>query len=340
MPSAEWRIGDSKDGGITTDGLLHSNLMTRFGLAILMGLTLFSCSGGPAPPKLPTAPPGRPGPAVVQVEDDRLSRPQSGLQGADIVYEYLTEGGITRFSAIYMSPQGNQKIEPVRSARLVTLRVVKGYGGVLFYSGASDHVQNVIDTEHVPAINESTEGSRYFSRDRARQAPYNLVTSTDRLQAGVARLANRVTYELPPNGDPPAGGQPATSLSFQQTQVHHVAYSWSQADNAYTYTDEIGKLTDEDTAGAPVKIVNVVLVRVAHHDAGYTEDVLGENGIDFDFQGSGPAEVYTRGQHLSGTWQFDGSTPLKLLTADGKPFPLPKGLTWIHLVDPEMPIAG
>jgi hypothetical protein len=314
--------------------------MTRFSRALLLTLLVSACSSEAPSPKLPTATPGRPAPAIVQVEDDRLSRPQSGIQGADIVYEYLTEGGITRFSAIYLSPQGNQKIEPVRSARLVTLRIVKGYGGVLFYSGASDHVRNLIESEHVPAVNESTEGSRYFSRDGGRQAPYNLFTSTDRLQAGVAKLGNRVTYQLAPNGDPPAGGQPAASLSFQQTQVHHVAYSWSQADNAYTYSDEIGRLTDEGAGGAPVKIVNVVLVRVAHHDAGYTEDVLGENGIDFDFQGTGPAEVYTKGQHFSGTWQFDGSTPLRLITADGKPFPLPKGLTWIHLVDPDMAVAG
>jgi hypothetical protein len=62
--------------------------------------------------------------------------PISGLRHADLVYEYLTEGGITRFTAIYFAPSGKDVIGPARSARLVTLRLQKAYGGVLFYSGA------------------------------------------------------------------------------------------------------------------------------------------------------------------------------------------------------------
>jgi hypothetical protein len=310
---------------------------------LVLGLLVLACGNGSHPSAAkptPTATPGRPAPAIVQVEDDRLSRPQSGLQSADMVFEYLTEGGITRFSVIFFSPQGADKLEPIRSARLVTLRLVHGYGGVLFYSGASNRVQGQINNEGLPAINEFTDGGKFFSRDHSRQAPYNLYTSTDRLRDGVAKFNKRVTYELPPTGPPPAGGQPVASLSFQQTDVHHVALTWSAADAAYTYKDEIGQLIDTDRGGAPVKIANVVLVRVAHHDAGYTEDVLGENGIDFDLSGTGPADVYSAGQHWQATWNFDGASPLQLTGADGKPFPLAKGLTWYSLIDPSTTVGG
>ena len=119
-------------------------------LGLLAGAACSSPSpAGPAPPG------ARPAPAMVQVENASGSRPQSGLQRADIVYEYLTEGGISRFTVIYWSPSGGFRIEPVRSARLVTLRLVKAYGGVLFYSGASNHVQAQIDSEQVPAVGES-----------------------------------------------------------------------------------------------------------------------------------------------------------------------------------------
>src|SRR2546428_10707647 len=84
----------------------------------------------------PTPTPSRPGPAMVQIENSILARPQAGLQQADLVYEYLAEGGITRMTVIYFKPSGSQRIEPVRSARPVTIRLWDPYHGVNFYSGA------------------------------------------------------------------------------------------------------------------------------------------------------------------------------------------------------------
>ena len=134
-------------------------------------LLLASSPCGSLESAAPTPTPGRLAPAVVQVEDAPGSRPHSGLQQADIVYEYLTEGGISRFTAIYWSPAGGFRIEPVRSARLVTLRLLIAYGGVLFYSGASNHVQAQISGSHLPGVSQSSDGGRYFVRDRSRAAP-------------------------------------------------------------------------------------------------------------------------------------------------------------------------
>src|SRR4030066_1764105 len=54
-------------------------------------------------------------PLAIMVENSIVARPQSGLSKADIVYEALAEGGITRVAAVFLS-QGSQ-IGPVRSAR-------------------------------------------------------------------------------------------------------------------------------------------------------------------------------------------------------------------------------
>ncbi len=279
----------------------------------------------------PTPTPGRPAPAVVQVENDPAVRPQSGLQKADLVFEYLTEGGITRFSAIYRDPSGSERIGPGRSARLVTLKVLRSFGGVLFYSGASDRVLGMIWDQKLPSLDDHADGGRYITRDGSRPVPHNLFTSGDQLQQGVQRLGTRVTYELPAAAEP-AGGDPVSRLSFQQTFSHPVSYAYSEADRAYTYSTDTGPMTDQ---GRPLKVTNVVLVQVAHHDAGYTEDVRGEEGVDFDLQGSGPADVYSRGGHRAATWDLSRpDQPLRLLGADGAELALPAGLTWIHLVDP------
>jgi len=305
------------------------------GLALML-LAGCGTTAGPAP----TPTPSRPGPAMVQIENSILARPLAGLQQANIVYEYLAEGGITRMTAIYFKPSGSQRIEPVRSARPVTIRLWHAYHGVIFFSGANIKVLQTIEEQQIPALSESSDGGIYFARDPSRRAPHNLYTDGDRLAQGVSKHAPRVTYVLPLPGEPAATPAPAVAnrIVFDQTSFHRVTYTFSASDSAYAYGTELGPLLDRDT-GQPIKPVNVVLIQVAHHDAGFT-DVLGAPAVDFDLQGTGPADVFTQGHHFAGTWDLlNPELPLKILGADGKVMHLPAGLTWIHLVDPGTPIA-
>ena len=277
---------------------------------------------------------------MVQIENSVLARPQSGLQQADLVYEYLAEGGITRMTVIYFKPSGSQRIEPVRSARPVTIRLWHAYHGVVFFSGANQKVLDMIAQQQIPALTEGSDGGIYFTRDPARRAPHNLYTDGDRLAQALKKYAPRVTYQLPAPGTPTASPAPAVAnkVAFDQTVAHHVAYTYSPADNAYVYTTDTGPLMDQDT-GQPIKPVNVILIQVSHHDAGFT-DVVGAPAVDFDLQGTGPADVFTQGKHFTAKWDLTNpELPLKIESADGKVMQLPAGLTWIHLVDPGTPVS-
>jgi DUF3048 family protein len=277
---------------------------------------------------------------MVQIENSILARPQAGLQQADLVYEYLAEGGITRMTVIYFKPSGNQRIEPVRSARPVTIRLWHAYHGVIFFSGANQKVLDMIAQQQIPALTEGSDGGAYFSRDPSRRAPHNLYTDGQRLRLGLSRHAPQVTYQLPKPGTPAASPAPAVAnrIVFDQTNSHRVTYTYSAPDGAYAYGTETGPLMDTDT-GQPIKPVNVILIQVGHHDAGFT-DVLGAPAVDFDLLGTGPADVFTQGHHYPAKWDLsDPELPLKFLGADGKPMHLPAGLTWIHLIDPGTPIS-
>ena len=268
----------------------------------------------------PTPTPSRLGPAMVQIENSILARPQAGLQQADVVYEYLAEGGITRMTVIYFKPSGSQRIEPFRSARPVTIRLWHAYHGVIFYSGANVHVLQQIQSQNIPAVTEGTDG--------------------DRLAQGLKKYAPRITYQLPSTGTPTASPAPAVAnrVVFSQTNAHRVTYTYSASDGGYAYGTETGPLIDKNT-GQPIKPVNVILIQVGHHDAGFT-DVLGAPAVDFDLQGTGPADVFTQGHRYTATWDLtNAELPLKILGSDGKVMHLPAGLTWIHLVDPGTPIT-
>jgi Protein of unknown function (DUF3048) N-terminal domain/Protein of unknown function (DUF3048) C-terminal domain len=301
---------------------------------------LLAACGSSTAPATPTPTPSRPGPAMVQIENSILARPLAGVQQANIVYEYLAEGGITRMTAIYFTPSGSQRIEPVRSARPVTLRLWHAYHGVLFFSGANIKVLQAIQDQHIPALTEGSDGGAYFARDPSRRAPHNLDTDGSRLAQGVSKYAPRVTYMLPSPGEPAASPAPpvANRIVFDQTNSHRVIYTYSAADNAYAYSTALGALLDQDT-GQAIKPVNVILLQVAHHDAGFT-DVNGVPAVDFDLQGTGPADVFTRGHHYTATWDLSNpELPLKIVGADGKVMHLPAGLTWFHLVDPGTPVT-
>src|SRR5438270_3967220 len=156
--------------------------MTTRLIAVLTTALLTACSQTPTATQ-PSPTPSRPAPAMVQVENDPQSHPQYGLQKADMVYEYLTEGGITRFTLIYFNPQGGDRIEPVRSARLITLRLQKVYQGVVFFSGASSHVQGLLNDQHLPSVDENA--TNVFSRDNSRRAPHNLITPETQLNQAI-----------------------------------------------------------------------------------------------------------------------------------------------------------
>ena len=69
-------------------------------------------------------------PILAMIENDIHARPQSGLGSADIVYEALAEGGITRFMGVfYCEAQSltEVKVAPVRSARIYFVNLAAEY---------------------------------------------------------------------------------------------------------------------------------------------------------------------------------------------------------------------
>jgi len=70
----------------------------------------------------------------VKVENTDAARPQAGIDQADVLYEEVVEGGITRFVAIFNSTVPDV-IGPVRSVRQEDPDIVWPLGGIFAYSG-------------------------------------------------------------------------------------------------------------------------------------------------------------------------------------------------------------
>lgn len=81
-------------------------------------------------------------PLMVMIENHKDSRPQSGLQSADVVYEAVAEGGITRFMGVFYcgivateaDSENKYDVGPVRSARTYFLDVASEYSDYPLYN--------------------------------------------------------------------------------------------------------------------------------------------------------------------------------------------------------------
>jgi hypothetical protein len=96
----------------------------------------------------------------VKIENTPDARPQTGLSSADVVYETIAEGGITRFNCLFQS-QVPQEVGPVRSARLSDLSIVPQYDALFFFSGANPYVVDQIAAAGLPNMSHGAAGSLY-----------------------------------------------------------------------------------------------------------------------------------------------------------------------------------
>jgi hypothetical protein len=277
---------------------------------------------------------------VVKIENSPAARPQSGLDAADVVYEEVVEGGITRFFVLFHS-QLPAAAGPVRSARPVDTQLLKGLGPSGFaFSGARGEVQDLLAT--TPSI-RITEGAAGFFRDDRRNAPHNLYLDAARtLEAVESRGAKALAdigwvfdAAVPEGGlDCPAGEAGCSDAGARVVVRMSAGYlsGWTYDAAAGLYRRDQNGRDFESTGDGRIGAANVVILATRHYIgvSGYPEtDVV-------TGPGDRPAVVLRDGRRYAARWSksTEGSL-LVLTTPDGAPFPLRPGPTWVHLPPPE-----
>lgn len=87
-------------------------------------------------------------PLAVMIENAPDARPQSGLSKADIVFEAVAEGGVTRFMAMYLCAAQRQDttLAPVRSARTYFVNLAAGFQEPLYVHVGGSNIEGDFDT--------------------------------------------------------------------------------------------------------------------------------------------------------------------------------------------------
>ena len=116
---------------------------------------------------------------TVKVENAPESRPQAGLEAADVVYEEQVEGGLTRFLAMFQSTD-SELVGPIRSLRPTDPEVVRPFGGLFAYSGGTKKFIDMLHATPLQDIGFDTMPQLYDKR-RDKEAPHHIYSSTEKL---------------------------------------------------------------------------------------------------------------------------------------------------------------
>ena len=125
------------------------------------------------------------------INNHPAARPQSGLNKADIVYELLAEGDVTRFLAIFQSEQPDN-VGPVRSARSYYIELAKGFDSLYIAHGNSPDAKEMLDSGYIDDLNGLYYDGTLFKRASFRKAPHNSYITYDNILKG----ANQKGYEM------------------------------------------------------------------------------------------------------------------------------------------------
>lgn len=281
-------------------------------------------------------------PIAFQIDNAPEAWPQTGLSQAYVVYETIAEGGVTRYTAIFVRKH-EPKIGNLRSARLVDLDVAPQWNAILAHVGASTPVMNLLWTSKIPWMNLDDPRLRQWSwRTTDRVAPYNLYASLGRIRQLAESKSVPVTTTDPryfPVGPAPTGGKDAMMVTVPYEAPGQVLFQYDRKRASYLRWID-GKPQIDARDGKQITVKNVIVLFAREKVTNIIEDRLGSRSLQFHLDGSGKAIIARGGKAFDATWHHPQLDQLTTFTdATGATIKLAPGTVWIEIVPATMPVT-
>jgi hypothetical protein len=266
---------------------------------------------------------------MAKIDNNPEARPQVGLNDADIVFEELVEGGLSRYLVVWHSVIP-AKIGPIRSIRPMDPDIASPFRGLIAYSGGQQRfVQMMIHTRVKNVIHGQSGTEKYIYRTDRMIAPHNVLVRASKLVDKRSNLAPPVpAFEFARDGAIPtavAKGKPAGRLITSFSVANTPSWKFSAASGEYRRFQAGGK-KDVDQRKKPLTAVNVIVQLVSESsEYGY---VPRAHAV-----GRGVAWISTGGKTVKAKWikkKRNAMTIYRLKS--GETVTLAPGRTWIELV--------
>jgi len=312
-PSSSEGPSSSGDGGAAPDAIVdNSTVAALTGEAIEAGSLARPALSG-------------------KIDNHPSARPQVGLDDADIVFEELVEGGMTRYLAVWHSKLPAE-IGPVRSVRPMDPEIVSPFGGVFAYSGGQVRFVQMMQAAPVyNAIHGQPDTDATFYRTSAKVAPHNVLVKAQEL------IAEHLNLPAPPKmfdyaaslaeSSAVVGGNPVAALNTRFSGFSSPSWEWDGTQDKFLRFQTNGA-ADSASSGNQISATNVVVLFV---NIEVIEDIPTTRLVS---QGKG--YVATGGSVIEINWiKATAESPIVLSTNSGEAVTLGVGNTWIELLPAE-----
>jgi len=280
-------------------------------------------------------------PMAVVINNIFAALPQYGISYADVVYEVLSEGNITRLVAIFQS-QMPSMVGPVRSTRNYFAGMAMNHDAFFMHYGGSVEGYARIRELRLDAM----DGGQAFWRDRTfpewsgRTGQRDWEHSAFTGWAQAAEQAAARSFRDTVNDDAAFGFQfgtipedierigYATHIAVPFSPEYTRRFDFDEAYGLYVVSHGRGPHLDALTDGGPITVHNILVqtvnMRILHaHNGARNVDTIG----------SGTGYLFTQGERFAVTWaKSSHAEPMRWYFACGTPLILSPGRTWVNVL--------
>ncbi|MDD3414009.1 MAG: DUF3048 domain-containing protein [Lachnospiraceae bacterium] len=278
-------------------------------------------------------------PVAVMLNNIKEAQPMTGVSMADVIYECVVEGSLTRMMGIFENYDDLDKIGSVRSCRNYFVYYALEFDAVYAHYGQSAYAKPLLDMEYVNNLSGlSGIGGTVFYRTTDRVAPHNAYASGKGINAGIKKLGYRTGYSEKYKGKFTFANdnetiQPDGTDSFTAKLVkpgyliNQPWFEYNETDGKY-YRFQYGDKQIDDMNDVQLSIDNIILQYSSWEEAD-------NNGyLGFDCHAGGEMVYITKGKAEKGSWiRYDGDEgSVRYYDSQGYEIILNQGKTWVCII--------
>jgi len=306
-------------------------------------------------------------PLTVMIENHSDSRPQSGLSKADVVYEAVAEGGITRFLAVFYCGAAAEEVTlgPIRSARTYFMDFASEYGDFPLYAhvggankpGPANALGQIGDYGWLAKGNDMNQfsiGFPVFWRDYERighpvATEHTMYSTTEKLWGVASKRGLNATDEEGHRWDANfeewkfkddeesslRGTIGKISFSFWENSPDY-AVSWEYNKENNNYLRFNGGQPHKDLNNDSQIQAKTVIIQFMK-EKGPIDEI---KHMLYETVGSGKALIFQDGKVIEGSWKKEKrQARTKFIDKSGKEILLNRGPIWIEIVPTGRPVS-
>lgn len=273
-------------------------------------------------------------PLAIMINNIKISLPQRGISKADMFYETLAEGGITRIMAMFVDPAKIPDLGSVRSARSYYVELAASHNAIFTHAGGSDGAYSTIKKQGIDNI-DFLKGvaASYRDKDRIKNripTEHTLFTNADLL---AKRLKNKnLTAEI---DDFFRFGDNTKQMENAEAALNITAPFSNSAKATFTYDSESGLYKKgqfnaphiDGATGETLTLKNVFLLKTSITN---TNDYKNHVAVDLT---SGEGYYACGGKVIPIRWQKNGfNKQLKYYTMDNNEIFVAEGKSYVCIL--------